>query len=219
MYKVDYLSHNWLVHLLHNRVFRKYSSRIKGKVVDLGCGLQPYKQDVLDLGAEYTGVDWSSSLHHVNPDVIADLTQALPFENQSFDTILSFQVLEHLPTPQSLLEECHRILRNGGTLFLTVPFQWRVHEAPYDFFRYTRYGLEFMLKNAGFEEFRVEEVGEFWYTWILKWNYFLATKFALGPLKYLFAPFWFLNQVIALGLDRVITTKNEAGGYVVLATK
>lgn len=219
MYRVDYLSHNWLVHLLHNRVFRQKASCIKGSVVDLGCGVAPYKQDVLDLGAEYTGVDWSNSMHNVNPDVVADLTQPLPFEKQSFDTILSFQVLEHLPTPQSLLEECHRILRKEGTLFLTVPFQWRVHEAPYDFFRYTRYGLEYMLKKAGFEAFEVKEVGGFWYTWILKWNYFLATKFAPGPLKYLFSPFWFLNQVIALGLDRVISSKNEAGGYVVLATK
>lgn len=219
MYKVNYLSHNWLVHLLHNRVFRKNSRYIKGKVIDLGCGVAPYKQDVIDLGAEYTGVDWSNSKHHVNPDVIADLTQPLPFENQSFDTALSFQVMEHLPTPQSFLNECFRILREDGTLFLTVPFQWRVHEAPYDFFRYTLYGLEYLINEAGFKECRIEEVGGFWYTWLLKWNYFLASKFAPKPIRFLFAPFWFINQGFALGMDRVITSKSEAGGYVVLATK
>ncbi len=219
MYRVNYLSHNWLVHLLHNREFVRKEKQIHGRVVDLGCGTAPYKKEVIDLGCEYVGVDWSNSLHDIQPDVIADLTQALPFEKGYANTILSFQVMEHLPTPGKFLQECYRILDQGGSLFLTVPFQWRVHEAPHDYFRYTRYGLEYLLKEAGFENISIVEMGGFWYTWILKWNYFLASKFAPGPLKYLFSPFWFLNQVLALLLDRVITSKQEAGAYVVLATK
>ena len=113
----------------------------------------------------------------------------------------------------------YRVLDQGGTLFLTVPFQWRVHEAPHDYYRYTPYGLEYLLTQAGFKHISIRELGGFWYTWMLKWNYFLATKFAPGPLKYLFAPFFFINQVLALLLDRVISSKQEAGAYSVLATK
>ncbi|MEN8228003.1 MAG: methyltransferase domain-containing protein [Bacteroidota bacterium] len=219
MYKINYLSHNWLVPLLHNREFRRREQQIRGRVVDLGCGTAPYKEEVINLDGEYVGVDWSNSLHDIQPDVVSDLTKPLPFDKGYADTLLSFQVLEHLPTPGDFLKECYRILQPGGALFLTVPFQWRVHEAPYDYFRYTRYGLEYLLKEAGFKEFTIEEMGGFWYTWLLKLNYFTATKFAPGLLKYLFFPWWFFNQVLALLLDRIITSKQEAGGYVIMATK
>jgi SAM-dependent methyltransferase len=219
MYKIDYLNHNWLSSLLHNRAFQKSLNVIKGTVVDLGCGTTPYKAEVESSGAKYIGVDWSNSVHEIRPDVVADLSKPFPFKDEYAGTLLSFQVMEHLPTPLHFLNESYRILEKGGTLFLTVPFQWRVHEAPHDYFRYTRYGLEYLLKEAGFENISIVEMGGFWYTWILKWNYFLASKFAPGPLKYLFSPFWFLNQVLALLLDRVITSKQEAGAYVVLATK
>lgn len=207
------------MHLQHNKAFRSKTKHIKGKVIDLGCGLSPYKKDVLELGAHYIGVDWSNSLHHVVPDVVADLTKTLPFEDNSADTLLSFQVLEHLPTPQSFLSECCRILKKEGCLFLTVPFQWRVHEAPYDYFRYTRYGLNHLLSEAGFKNISIEETGGFWTTWILKWNYFITTKFSLGKLNYLLSPFWFINQVIAILFERIVTNKQEATGYLVIASK
>jgi len=188
-------------------------------VIDLGCGVSPYRKEVTELGCQYVGVDWSNSIHKVKPDVVADLTQTFPFEDESADTLLSFQVLEHLPTPQEFLAECFRVLRPGGALFLTVPFQWRVHEAPYDYFRYTPFGLEHLLTRAGFTDLTIEEMGGFWYTWILKWNYFLYIKLAVLPLRIVATPFFFINQVIALFFDKIITSKQEAGGYVVIARK
>jgi len=219
MYRINYLSHNWLSHKIHNRVFGRKARFIKGRVVDLGCGTAPYRNDVVKLGGTYEGVDWSNSFHNIQPEVVADLTKPFPFSDQYADTLLSFQVLEHLPEPRHFLNECYRILQSGGSLILTVPFQWRVHEAPYDFFRFTRFGLEYMLKAAGFGNYTIEEMGGFWYTWLLKLNYFTATKFAWGPLKYIFFPWWFFNQALAMLLDRIVTSKQEAGGYVVLATK
>ncbi len=219
MYNINYIKHNWLVHYLHNKAFRKNTDLIKGTVVDLGCGTAPYRNDVLEYADKYIGVDWSNSMHDVKPDVVADLSKKFPFEDSFADTLISFQVLEHLPTPQLYLRECHRILKKGGVLLLSVPFQWRVHEAPYDYFRYTRYGLEYMFREAGFHNFEITELGGFWYTWLLKLNYFTATKFAPGPLKYLFFPWWFINQVLALLFDRIITSKQEAGAYFTIVKK
>ena len=219
MYKVNYIAHNWLVHSMHNRVFRKNEKYIKGRVVDLGCGTSPYKKDILEITNQYIGVDWDNSMHDVNPDVVADLSNEFPFEDSFADTLISFQVLEHLPTPQLYLNECYRILKRGGTLLLSVPFQWRIHEAPYDYFRYTRYGLEYILKEAGFKEPEINEIGGFWYTWLLKLNYFISTKFARGPLKYLFFPIWFINQSLAFLLDLLITSKQEAGAYFIIVRK
>jgi SAM-dependent methyltransferase len=219
MYKINYINYNWLVHFLHNRAFRANIDHLKGRVIDLGCGMSPYKQDILARTKEYIGVDWDNSVHDVNPDVVADLSKEFPFEDNYADTLISFQVLEHLPTPQLYLKECYRILKPGGVLLLSVPFQWRVHEAPYDYYRFTRYGLDYLFSEAGFQNPVIEELGKFWYTWLLKINYFIATKFALGPLRYLFFPYWFFNQVLALLLDRLITSEQEAGAYFTIARK
>ncbi len=219
MYKICYTKHNWLVHYLHNKAFQDNIRYLRGTVVDLGCGTAPYKTDILAHADEYVGVDWDQSLHDIKPDVIADLSKEFPFEDEFADTLISFQVLEHLPTPQLYLNECHRILKPGGVLLLSVPFQWRIHEAPFDYFRYTRYGLEYMCREAGFNAPSIMELGKFWYTWLLKINYFTATKFAPGPMKYLFAPFWFINQMLALLLDRLITSKQEAGAYFTVVRK
>jgi len=90
---------------------------MNGRAIDLGCGTAPYKEDVLNVADEYIGVDWKSSLHdqsHVN--VFADLCKTLPFPDEHADTVVSFQVMEHLPEPDSFLSECHRILKHGGVL-------------------------------------------------------------------------------------------------------
>ena len=219
MYRISYIKHNWLFHYLHNKAFRDNVKHFKGTVVDLGCGTAPYRNDILAYADEYVGVDWDNSLHDINPDVVTDLSKEFPFDDNYADTLISFQVLEHLPTPQFHLSECYRILKPGGALLLSVPFQWRVHEAPYDYFRYTRFGLEYMLNEAGFKDITIREMGGFWFTWLLKLNYFTLAKFAKGPLKYLFFPWWFINQVLALLLDRIITSKQEAGGYIVVTIK
>lgn len=82
---------------------------------------------------------------------MADLNKPLPIENECANTIVSISVLEHLSNPQLTLNESFRILKSGGFAFLQVPFQWMVHEAPFDFFRYTPYGLKLLLSNAGYE--------------------------------------------------------------------
>lgn len=217
--KFDISTHNWLAHKINYSVLQKNLDCLKGRVIDLGCGTSPYKADILKVADEYIGVDWENSCHdQSNVDVFADLTEQIAFEDGYADTVVSFQVMEHLPEPSFFLSECYRILRSGGTLFITVPFMWHVHEAPYDFFRYTRHGLEYLLKKSGFVDIKIYENTGFWQMWILKFNYY-AVRFARGPLKYFWIPIWYFGQMTAQVLDKYDKSPQETASYTVLGRK
>ena len=210
---------NWLALKINNQSFKRFQPMIKGLVIDLGCGTSPYKEDMVKVAEGYVGVDWECSFHdRSNVDVFADLSRLLPFEDECADTIVSFQAMEHLPEPSHFLSECYRILKSGGGLFLTLPFMWEVHEAPYDYFRYTRYGLEYLLQKNGFVDIEIIENTGFWQMWVLKFNYH-TERFARGPLKYLWIPIWWIGQVISPVLDRYDKHPQETGSYTVVTRK
>lgn len=80
------------------------------------------------------------------PDVVADVHQ-LPFGDDSYDHILFTEVLEHCHTPTKVISELRRILKPGGTLILTTRFVYPLHDAPHDYFRFTKYGLQHLFKD------------------------------------------------------------------------
>jgi SAM-dependent methyltransferase len=86
--------------------------------------------------------------------VIGD-AQALGFPDDTFEAILCTEVLEHLPEPQRAIDEMWRVLRPGGTLLLTTRFLFPIHDAPHDYFRFTKYGLRHLLRR--FEILDLEE--------------------------------------------------------------
>ena len=131
-----------------------------GRLLDLGCGTVPLYAQYRDRASSVTTVDWPSSLHeegHV--DVWADLARPLPFDQACAETVISSDVLEHLPIPDVALSEISRVLAPGGHLVLNTPFLYRVHEAPHDFARHTRYSLERLVEDHGLELVTLEEVG------------------------------------------------------------
>ena len=83
------------------------------------------------------------------PDYVCDLV-AIPVEDARFDHVVCTQVLEHLPEPLRVIAELGRVLKPGGTLWLSAPLFYAEHEKPYDFFRYTRTAWA-LLEDAGFE--------------------------------------------------------------------
>jgi SAM-dependent methyltransferase len=125
-------------------------SQLAGRVLDVGCGRKPYRH--LVPATSYVGLDVDSPVTRSlgAADVFYDGTN-FPFPNESFDGILSSQVLEHVFTPERFLGEIHRVLRPGGTLVLAVPFVWDEHEQPHDFARYSSFGLRSLLERHGFE--------------------------------------------------------------------
>jgi len=131
-------------------------SELRGGVLDVGCGRMPYRRFV--RAERYTGLDYDTPARRADglADVLYDGGR-FPFPDAEFDGALCTQVLEHVFTPEQFLGEIHRVLRPGGALVLTVPFIWDEHEQPYDFGRYSSFGLKTLLERNGFEVLNFEK--------------------------------------------------------------
>ncbi len=88
-------------------------------------------------------------------DVVCDFASSLPLKDHSADIVLLTNVLEHVREPNVLLTECHRILKPGGVLLGTVPFLIKIHQRPYDFYRYTEGNLSYLFRKHGFQNVQV----------------------------------------------------------------
>ena len=123
---------------------------MKGRMLDVGCGQKPY-QNLFD-GLEYCGLEIADRGGVVRKE--ADFHydgKVFPFGANSFDSVFSSEVLEHVFTPQAFLDEIYRVLKPGGYFLLTVPFIWDEHEQPYDYARYSSFGMAHLLGNSGFK--------------------------------------------------------------------
>jgi SAM-dependent methyltransferase len=168
----------------------------------------------VDLAVGDTGWDYSSL------DVLADLT-ALPFRDGAFHAAINVVTLEHLPEPGRALAEIARTLEPGGLLLLAAPHEWEVHQAPHDYFRYTRYGLRYLLEKAGFEPVEIRAVGGYFrlvarrllnglqfFTGGVRWLGFIPAAILLVP-PALILPF----------LDALDRERNFTAGYICTARK
>ena len=121
-----------------------------GVLLDYGCGGQPYKLIFEPYITKYIGADVATA-RQVVLDLELDVDGGVPLPDASIDTILSSQVLEHVYDFQTYLATCVRLLKPLGRLIISVPMQYRHHEVPYDFWRFTRFGLEKSLTESGFK--------------------------------------------------------------------
>ena len=128
-------------------------------VLDAGAGEGQYKHHF--ERQRYIGADLGigdSDWNYRDLDVISDL-EALPLREGSCDAVVNIVTLEHVREPARVVCELARCLRPGGSLLLVVPHEWEEHQQPHDYFRYTRYGVTYLLKKAGLRDIRVEPVG------------------------------------------------------------
>mgnify|MGYP006427100121 FL=1 len=134
---------------LHQNV-SKLITNLNGKLLDVGCGTKPY-ENICNVD-EYIGleIDDEGNRQHNYADVFYD-GKTIPFEDKSFDSILSNQVFEHVFNPNQFLKEINRVTKVGGRFLITVPFVWDEHEQPYDYARYSSFGLKHILAENGFE--------------------------------------------------------------------
>ncbi|MBL0340959.1 MAG: class I SAM-dependent methyltransferase [Bacteroidetes bacterium] len=84
----------------------------------------------------------------------------IPFPDNEFDIIFCTEVMEHVPNPEHFLSEINRVLQSGGVLIMTTPFMVQLHEEPYDFYRYTKYGIQHLLNKSGFEVKNIVAFGD-----------------------------------------------------------
>ncbi len=128
----------------------RLGKNITGKTLDVGCGTKPYKKYF--NSAEYIGLEIETTIHQgYNKADVFYKGGKFPFQDEEFDSIVTNQVLEHVFEPDLFLSEINRVLKKNGNLLLTVPFVWDEHEQPYDYARYSSFGLKYLLENKGFK--------------------------------------------------------------------
>jgi SAM-dependent methyltransferase len=143
---------------LYDHIRKWASLHISGKTLDVGCGSKPYRS-LFPNATEYIGMDIEESREiTVNDDVDVFFDgQTFPFEDNSFDSIVCTEVLEHVFKPYEFLLEIHRVLKPGGKALLTSPFVWIEHGKPYDYARYTSFGLKHLVETCGFSVVKQEK--------------------------------------------------------------
>jgi len=191
------------------------------RVLDAGAGENKYRRHF--TRQRYCGVDLAvgdAKWDYSRLDAIADLA-ALPFRSGVFDAALLIVTLEHLAEPARALSEIARSLARGAPLVVAAPQDWETHQAPHDFFRYTRYGLHSLLDRAGFEVIEMRAHGG--YFRLLARRLLNGLQFFQGGIRWLgFIPAAILVVPPALilpfldGLDR---DRNFTLGHVCLARK
>ena len=132
------------------RTIGRTAQHMNGRLMDVGCGRKLYRD--LFSSTEYIGLEVDTPENRVNKqaDYYYD-GKTFPFEDEDFDGIVCNQVLEHVFTPDQFLGELIRVLKPRGLLLLTVSFVWDEHEQPWDYARYSSFGLKSLLEKNGFE--------------------------------------------------------------------
>lgn len=178
------ISHRlWLTrNKIINHIEKAAAHFASGKLLDIGCGSKPYQALFRNRVDEYLGLDipykhGPASQHGMRDgqderdiDVYGSAL-TLPFADAAFDTVVSFQVLEHVPEPQVMFAEMTRVLKPGGHLILMAPQMWHLHEVPRDYFRYTRYGLAYLTEKSGMDVVEITPLAGFWARAGLKTSY------------------------------------------------
>lgn len=145
---------------------KEYQSAIKGTVLDIGCGDKPYKKIFTNIES-YQGTNsksyYENSLYKPTAeDLIVEDGTELPFPDGNFDSVLNFQVLPVFEDPNKFYIEVNRVLKEEGQFLLTTDFLYPIWNAPNNYWRTTKYGLEKLAEKNGFEIIVLEPFGGYW---------------------------------------------------------
>ncbi len=229
---------NWLVERLHREVVTdSVMTHARGRLLDVGCGSRPFLQLLADHSTRAFGVEidrqrygrvraesgerlvaeTESNEDVPQPDAWADGLR-LPFDDCIFETVVSFQVLEHVPKPSVLMAEMCRVLTPGGTLVLTAPHIWGIHEEPHDYFRFTPFGLRHLAESAGLTVEQVTPLAGYWVTHAARFCQYLRQfeKIGLHPLT---RPLMAISQLTCMLLDRVHPVYSDAWNHLLIARR
>lgn len=207
----------------------KYS--FNGKVIDIGCGVKPYKH-LFSKVNKYEGIDFKSFSdndsykkdipeYFFSKEYLEDFI--LPFKNESYENVFAFQVLEHHANPNKFISEMFRITKKNGYILLTVPFLGGIHEGPHDYQRYTKYGLLNLFKEYSCEVQELISIGSFFSTISMLCNEHLCNIANRGKFQYVisaifYIPFLFF-QYLSYFLDKIVKSDHIVKGYILLVQK
>jgi SAM-dependent methyltransferase len=124
-------------------------------ILDAGCGDMQYQKYAINN--IYLGVDFGKVYKYYphGSFINADLAD-IPIESNTVDLIWCIQVLEHIRNPSEVLDELYRVAKEKTKLIITLPFIYQEHEIPYDSYRYTRYGVRYLLEKSNWKIVKIE---------------------------------------------------------------
>lgn len=160
-------------------------------ILDLGCGTKPY-QSIFPFAEKFVGFDVEKN---ERVDFVG-FNWDLPFQDDEFDALISTQVLEHTAKITETIQEIRRVVKSGGLVYVSVPLTFPEHGIPYDFYRFTRFGLMEIFKD--FEIIKMIPHNGYISTLFRLWNVFLNY---FPEAKYFLFPIFFINNIIGILAD------------------
>jgi SAM-dependent methyltransferase len=182
------------------------------RVLDAGAGDGRYRH--LFLHTQYEATDFAQVHKYYvfeRLDFISDLRH-LPLAEKRYDQVICSQVLEHINEPGWMLEQLHRVLKPGGTLWLSTPLFFAEHETPHDYFRYTQFGLRYLLEKSGFEILQLEWL-EGYYGTLAYQSLSAALALPVLPRHYGSGAVGWVAALVALSLKPLLALASIAASY------
>lgn len=190
----------------------KHAHHAKGILVDIGAGKAPYKPFFEKYIKKYIKMD-----NHLNKDHPTDVVcdaQNLPIKSSSVDTVFSSQLLEHVPYPQKVVDEIHRVLKPGGICILTTHMANPLHGMPHDYFRFTKQAFRYvLLKN--FDVITIKENGGA----LLSISQFINWGISDVFPKIIGLPLIVMINFLAKRMDKIFFNSDFTTNYIVVARK
>ncbi len=136
---------------------KRYADLVRGQVLDVGAGNLPRYQDLFRFD-KYVKMDIEPGK---NVDVVGRV-EAIPFPNNTFDSIVCTQVLGDVYELSRAFSEFYRVLKPDGVILLTESLFDSLHDEPYDFWRFTKHSLRHLAEDANLLVETLEGRGGYW---------------------------------------------------------
>jgi SAM-dependent methyltransferase len=205
--------YNQLIQSSSCRFLPKFISLLQhdSKILDVGSG----PSTIVPPGYNVTRCDVNPEYE---PDVICSALK-LDFECERFDGVVHSWVLEHLEEPRQALEECYRVLKPHGLLYLTTNMSWHLHEEPRDFYRFTEHGIKYLFDNSQWEIVFIKPTLGFWGTVTQLIAYKIVALLKLLKLDLIHPLLTIPLQLFGLICERKLYDTSLCAGYCAIARK
>lgn len=188
----------WHIFKEKNKILLEHTKNLSGIVLDIGCS-DMYLKEYISKNSKYIGLDYlttASKLYTTSPNIYAD-GQSLPIKSNSISSVVILEVLEHISNPLICINECYRVLEHGGKCIISTPFLYPIHDAPFDFTRWSKFGLNKILEESGFKIKKISPLGKIPQSSAIIFNLGLAKSCinfynAKSPIGLIFIPFYLL---------------------------
>ena len=140
--------------LIRGKILRLLEGLFKNSdiILDIGCGEKPYYHKSIKANIVCTDIRQTKKTQ-----VICD-AMSLPLKKSKFDGVICVSSLYYYKNPFQAIKQISNVLKKNGKLALVTPFIYPIHDAPYDKYRFTKYGLREILKNE-FDVKKIKAIG------------------------------------------------------------